>query len=104
MQLTEHLARRAGLRAIRLDAYKGPSGAGRFYKKCGYALVHEENCLVADTPREFARACLRLLAAEGDRRRLGEAARTMALRLYAQETVTAHLREAVRAVCGKESG
>jgi hypothetical protein len=41
MQLTEHLARRAGLRAIRLDAYKGPSGAGRFYKKCGYALLHE---------------------------------------------------------------
>jgi GNAT superfamily N-acetyltransferase len=40
MQLTEQLARRAGLRAIRLDAYQGPAGAGEFYKKCGYALVH----------------------------------------------------------------
>jgi GNAT superfamily N-acetyltransferase len=41
MQLTEQLGRRAGLQTIRLDAYKGPAGAGEFYKKCGYALVHQ---------------------------------------------------------------
>ena len=40
MQLTEHLAGRAGLRSIRLDAYAGSAGAGGFYKACGYALVH----------------------------------------------------------------
>jgi GNAT superfamily N-acetyltransferase len=40
LQLTEQLARGAGLRAIRLDAYVGPAGAGDFYKKCGYALMH----------------------------------------------------------------
>ena len=40
MELAERLAQRAGLRAIRLDAYGGPAGAGRFYEKCGYRLVH----------------------------------------------------------------
>ncbi len=40
MALAEGVARRAGLRAIRLDAYAGAAGAGGFYKKCGYALVH----------------------------------------------------------------
>jgi GNAT superfamily N-acetyltransferase len=41
MELVEGLARLAGLRAIRLDAYRGPAGAGEFYKKCGYASVHK---------------------------------------------------------------
>lgn len=40
MQLADQLARSAGLRAMRLDAYAGPAGAGEFYRKCGYALVH----------------------------------------------------------------
>jgi GNAT superfamily N-acetyltransferase len=40
MALAEHLAKLAELRAIRLDAYRGAAGAGPFYKKCGYKLVH----------------------------------------------------------------
>jgi GNAT superfamily N-acetyltransferase len=40
MALAEDLARGAGLKAIRLDAYGGPAGAGPFYQKCGYRLVH----------------------------------------------------------------
>ena len=40
MRLAEELARAKGSRAIRLDAYAGPAGAGRFYAKCGYRLVH----------------------------------------------------------------
>jgi hypothetical protein len=33
------LGRREGRRAIRLDAYEAPAGAGAFYRKCGYTLV-----------------------------------------------------------------
>jgi GNAT superfamily N-acetyltransferase len=40
MALAEELARARGLPAIRLDAYGGPAGAGGFYAKCGYRLVH----------------------------------------------------------------
>jgi GNAT superfamily N-acetyltransferase len=40
MDMAEQLARKSGLCAIRLDAYQGPAGAGGFYRKCGYALVH----------------------------------------------------------------
>jgi GNAT superfamily N-acetyltransferase len=41
MELVERLAQRAGLRALRLDAYRGPGGAVPFYQKCGFTLVHE---------------------------------------------------------------
>ncbi len=41
MEQAERLARQGGLRAIRLDAYQGPAGAGGFYRKCGYDLVHK---------------------------------------------------------------
>lgn len=41
MELVEGLAQLAGLRAIRLDAYRGRVGAGTFYKKCGYVSVHK---------------------------------------------------------------
>jgi GNAT superfamily N-acetyltransferase len=40
MALAEDLARSHGLKAIRLDAYGGLAGAGGFYRKCGYRLVH----------------------------------------------------------------
>jgi GNAT superfamily N-acetyltransferase len=40
MALAEEMARREGLSALRLDAYGGPAGAGPFYRKCGYRLVH----------------------------------------------------------------
>jgi GNAT superfamily N-acetyltransferase len=41
MIMAENLARSQDLPAIRLDAYGGPAGAGRFYQKCGYRLVHQ---------------------------------------------------------------
>ena len=41
MELAEQRARQGGMRAIRLDAYHGPAGAGGFYRKCGYTLVHQ---------------------------------------------------------------
>jgi GNAT superfamily N-acetyltransferase len=34
----EALCRKAGLGALRFDAYQGPAGAGPFYVKCGYTL------------------------------------------------------------------
>jgi hypothetical protein len=40
MQHAESLAQEWGARAVRLDAYEGPAGAGAFYQKCGYRLVH----------------------------------------------------------------
>jgi GNAT superfamily N-acetyltransferase len=40
MRLAEELARSRGLAAIRLDAYGGPAGAGRFYEKCGFRQVY----------------------------------------------------------------
>ena len=36
----EEIARSRGMQAVRLDAYSGPAGAGLFYLKCGYRLVH----------------------------------------------------------------
>jgi GNAT superfamily N-acetyltransferase len=51
MELVESLARLAGLRAIRLDAYRGPAGAGEFYKKCGYASVHKGE--MREVPLEY---------------------------------------------------
>lgn len=36
----ERLARKAGCKAVRLDAYDGDVGAGPFYEKCGYTEVH----------------------------------------------------------------
>lgn len=40
MKLAEGLARSRGLTAVRLDAYGGAAGAGRFYEKCGFRQVH----------------------------------------------------------------
>ncbi len=36
----ERLARKAGCKAVRFDAYDGDVGAGPFYEKCGYSEVH----------------------------------------------------------------
>jgi GNAT superfamily N-acetyltransferase len=41
MATCEDIARVAGLQAIRLDAYTGPAGAGEFYRRCGYRLMHQ---------------------------------------------------------------
>lgn len=43
MAAMERRARAEGLRAIRLDAYDAGAGAGAFYRKCGYTLVHQGN-------------------------------------------------------------
>jgi GNAT superfamily N-acetyltransferase len=40
MSQVEEMGRSEGRQAIRFDAYDAPAGAGRFYQKCGYALVH----------------------------------------------------------------
>lgn len=40
MAEADRVAEGLGMKAIRLDAYDGPSGAGRFYEKCGFTLVH----------------------------------------------------------------
>jgi hypothetical protein len=40
MDHAEMLAAQWRADAVRLDAYQGPAGAGGFYQKCGYRLVH----------------------------------------------------------------
>ena len=40
IQQAELLAREWGAHAIRLDAYQASAGAGGFYQKCGFTLVH----------------------------------------------------------------
>lgn len=40
MAQAEALCRAGGMTALRLDAYRGPAGAGPFYVKCGCRLVH----------------------------------------------------------------
>jgi len=37
----EGIVRRRALKALRFDAYDGPAGAGGFYRKCGYELMHK---------------------------------------------------------------
>jgi len=51
MEEIDAIAGRGGLVAVRFDAYEGPAGAGPFYQKCGYKLVHRG--LVGDTPLEY---------------------------------------------------
>ena len=41
MDEMEAMAVAHGKRALRLDAYDAPAGAGVFYEKCGFVLVHE---------------------------------------------------------------
>ena len=43
----------------------------------GLPVEHEKNILLAETPDEFARECVRLLGDEGLRRRLGSEARSL---------------------------
>jgi GNAT superfamily N-acetyltransferase len=40
MRMVEDIARSYRMKAVRLDAYGGPAGAGAFYEKCGYSLTH----------------------------------------------------------------
>ncbi|MCG2661661.1 MAG: glycosyltransferase family 4 protein [Kiritimatiellae bacterium] len=61
----------------------------------GLELTHQEDCLIADTPQDFARGCCALLADESERRRLGANARKMALQLYAYENIAQLIKETV---------
>jgi GNAT superfamily N-acetyltransferase len=59
----EDIARGAGRRAVRFDAYDAAAGAGAFYQKCGYALVHSGS--FNDVPGSFrpgSRQSLRVMA------------------------------------------
>lgn len=40
MREIERIARGRAARAVRFDAYDAAAGAGPFYEKCGYTLVH----------------------------------------------------------------
>ena len=40
MKQIDRAVRDRSLRALRFDAYDSPAGAGAFYQKCGYTLVH----------------------------------------------------------------
>jgi glycosyltransferase involved in cell wall biosynthesis len=53
----------------------------------GLELHHEANCLIADSPQNFANSCIRLLNDKDERKRLGEAVRHLAVDTYSEETV-----------------
>ena len=64
----------------------------------GLELHHGENCLIADSPGDFAGACLGLLRDEMERKRLGDAVRRLATHTYSQANVARLIREAVDAI------
>jgi glycosyltransferase involved in cell wall biosynthesis len=64
----------------------------------GLELHHNQNCLIADTPRNFASACLRLLRDDKERKRLGSAVLHLGTETYSQQTVTRLVRDAVREI------
>lgn len=61
----------------------------------GLELKHQQDCVIADTAPDFARACCALLADEAERRRLGANARKMALQLYAPDNIAQLIKETV---------
>ena len=64
----------------------------------GLALVDGMNCVIADADEAFARACIQLLCNEGERRRLGDAARELIHTEYSQETSDLAVRQVLDAV------
>ncbi len=61
----------------------------------GLELHHNQNCLIADSPEDFARACIRGLREPGLRERLGSASQKLATGVYAQSNITRLLKDAV---------
>jgi glycosyltransferase involved in cell wall biosynthesis len=59
----------------------------------GLALIHNDNCLVADTAIEFARACIQLLGSPQERRRLGRNAHRLADETYSKHAVRQRVQE-----------
>jgi glycosyltransferase involved in cell wall biosynthesis len=66
----------------------------------GLAAADGKNILIADAPEAFARALRAVLADEGLRRRLGEAGRATAERLYSWEVVGRRMIDAYHRVAG----
>ena len=64
----------------------------------GLELYHDQNCLIADTPQNFASACIRLMRSEKERKRLGSAVQHLAIETYSQKTVTRLVRNTVREI------
>ncbi|MBN1674488.1 MAG: glycosyltransferase [Kiritimatiellae bacterium] len=64
----------------------------------GLELVHGENVMIADSPAEFADACVRLLRDAGERERLGAEVRELAERVYSQENIARLVEKAVRSI------
>jgi glycosyltransferase involved in cell wall biosynthesis len=62
----------------------------------GLELTNDQNCLIADTPRSFASACIRLIRHQNERKRLGSAALHLASHTYSQQNVTRIVRDTVR--------
>jgi glycosyltransferase involved in cell wall biosynthesis len=62
----------------------------------GLELTNDQNCLIADTPRSFASACIRLMRHQNERKRLGSAALHLASHTYSQQNVTRIVRDTVR--------
>lgn len=70
----------------------------------GLALLHEENCLIADSTAEFADACIRLLNSDEERRRLGHALRETAMATYSQEAVSRRVQSIVEETLKNATG
>lgn len=67
----------------------------------GIDLIHNENCLIADTPEEFAMHCCYLLENEAERKRLGENARKLAEQAYSQNHIEELLKKLVSDILRK---
>jgi glycosyltransferase involved in cell wall biosynthesis len=65
----------------------------------GLALVHGENCLVAESAAEFAQACIRLLDSPSERRRLGRNASRLAAENYSPNAVRRQVRAMLEGLC-----
>lgn len=63
----------------------------------GLELIDNENCRMADAPDAFAEACASLLENDGERKRIGSAARCMAALNYGQDRINRLLRTAMEA-------
>jgi glycosyltransferase involved in cell wall biosynthesis len=66
----------------------------------GIAVTHGENCLLADTPADFAKAILHLLQNPAEAQRLGTNARCLMEAQYGWEAVTGRLLETYAEVLG----
>jgi len=64
----------------------------------GLELYHRENCLIADSKTDFAKACIRLLKDRKELERLGNAVRRLATETYSQDNVSLMIRRTVEEI------